>query len=592
MPNNLGSLGEAFVDFRVNLTDLISGLRKAEDETNKSTKNISGSISDIGAATKGLAKRVAGISAAFVAFGAIAAGAVTVGLARLTKQSLDLAEALGDMAKRASVSAEFLQELQFAGRDVDVSASEVGGALVTLRERIEEFATTGGGEGADAFRALGIASQITAGTLTNTEDVFRAITGTIGNIKDPLEQSRIGAELLGDEAGRNLVDLLRKGQGAIDDYAMEARNLGAVLSNEAVDGAVDANQAIEKLGNVLRNNFTSALISAAPQIEEVAKLLTDSLPVLLDWVGAFAEFVAPAGFRDAADELDKLDKKIQELNDTGINPFVREGRKNFGVNRFQDEIDLLKQRRAVLLDIIAAEQLDAAIADSKKKPPKPKDDDKPEPPKPPKPPTDLTPDFSGGVGEDNLGVGNIEVLLTDFERLVQEISNAQPTIDQFGNSVGDAFTEFALGTGRAADVFRSFAASVISDIARIIARQLVLNAITGIFGGAPSGSSGLFSSVFGGFRADGGPVQANKAFIVGERGPELFVPNQNGGIVPNEMLGGGLEQRASVMNTFNINGEVTRDIQQLRSVVEASNRNFGSNVREVVNQSRRTGGIG
>ena len=34
-------------------------------------------------------------------------------------------------------------------------------------------------------------------------------------------------------------------------------------------------------------------------------------------------------------------------------------------------------------------------------------------------------------------------------------------------------------------------------------------------------------------RASGGPVRAGAAYIVGERGPELFVPNQNGGIVPN-----------------------------------------------------------
>jgi hypothetical protein len=36
-----------------------------------------------------------------------------------------------------------------------------------------------------------------------------------------------------------------------------------------------------------------------------------------------------------------------------------------------------------------------------------------------------------------------------------------------------------------------------------------------------------------GFRAAGGPVAANTPYIVGERGPELFVPKQSGGIMPN-----------------------------------------------------------
>jgi len=41
------------------------------------------------------------------------------------------------------------------------------------------------------------------------------------------------------------------------------------------------------------------------------------------------------------------------------------------------------------------------------------------------------------------------------------------------------------------------------------------------------------------FRANGGPVSANQPYIVGERGPELFVPSRSGSIVPNDRLGGG-----------------------------------------------------
>ena len=38
------------------------------------------------------------------------------------------------------------------------------------------------------------------------------------------------------------------------------------------------------------------------------------------------------------------------------------------------------------------------------------------------------------------------------------------------------------------------------------------------------------------FRADGGPVNNGQPYIVGERGPELFVPGGNGHIVPHEAL--------------------------------------------------------
>lgn len=41
-----------------------------------------------------------------------------------------------------------------------------------------------------------------------------------------------------------------------------------------------------------------------------------------------------------------------------------------------------------------------------------------------------------------------------------------------------------------------------------------------------------------GARADGGPVSANAPYLIGERGPELFVPNTAGRVLPNGALGG------------------------------------------------------
>lgn len=43
---------------------------------------------------------------------------------------------------------------------------------------------------------------------------------------------------------------------------------------------------------------------------------------------------------------------------------------------------------------------------------------------------------------------------------------------------------------------------------------------------------------FGGFRAEGGPVMPGQAYMVGERGPEMIVPQQPGMVVPNRALTG------------------------------------------------------
>lgn len=41
------------------------------------------------------------------------------------------------------------------------------------------------------------------------------------------------------------------------------------------------------------------------------------------------------------------------------------------------------------------------------------------------------------------------------------------------------------------------------------------------------------------FKAEGGPVTGGKPYIVGERGPEVFVPSGSGSIIPNKGLAGG-----------------------------------------------------
>jgi phage-related minor tail protein len=40
-------------------------------------------------------------------------------------------------------------------------------------------------------------------------------------------------------------------------------------------------------------------------------------------------------------------------------------------------------------------------------------------------------------------------------------------------------------------------------------------------------------------RANGGPVSSGQTYMVGERGPELFVPGRSGTIVANDKMGGG-----------------------------------------------------
>tara|TARA_R110000765_G_scaffold25698_1_gene63133 strand:+ start:3393 stop:5087 length:1695 start_codon:yes stop_codon:yes gene_type:complete len=71
------------------------------------------------------------------------------------------------------------------------------------------------------------------------------------------------------------------------------------------------------------------------------------------------------------------------------------------------------------------------------------------------------------------------------------------------------------------------------------------------------------ASIFSG-RASGGPVSANTPYIVGERGPEMFVPNSSGSIVPNNQLSSGGSAMGGATNiNFNINAVDAQGFDEL-----------------------------
>lgn len=89
------------------------------------------------------------------------------------------------------------------------------------------------------------------------------------------------------------------------------------------------------------------------------------------------------------------------------------------------------------------------------------------------------------------------------------------------SAVIDGLGKFISGFKKVADVVEN----VVDAIRTLI--SLVKN------NSAIKGLGSLVESVFGGFRATGGPVSAGKSYVVGENGAELFVPKTNGSIVPN-----------------------------------------------------------
>ena len=125
----------------------------------------------------------------------------------------------------------------------------------------------------------------------------------------------------------------------------------------------------------------------------------------------------------------------------------------------------------------------------------------------------------------------IKILDTEREQYENAL-RLQPQLEKVANlyksiastietGLVDAIEGAINGTKTLGDVARSVFAQ--------IQRSLIQFGVNAFLGGLPG--IGQF------FRANGGPVSAGKSYMVGERGPEMFVPNTGGRIVPNSDMG-------------------------------------------------------
>jgi tape measure domain-containing protein len=128
--------------------------------------------------------------------------------------------------------------------------------------------------------------------------------------------------------------------------------------------------------------------------------------------------------------------------------------------------------------------------------------------------------------------------------------------DTLGQGIGSAFNALVSGAQGWEKSLQQIASGVLIDIAnqliRIFVIEQAINSIKSFLTpfststplGAGGGMVGKFGTLGPNFgipqRAKGGPVMGGSPYIVGERGPELFVPGSSGTIIPNNKMGGGV----------------------------------------------------
>ena len=180
-----------------------------------------------------------------------------------------------------------------------------------------------------------------------------------------------------------------------------------------------------------------------------------------------------------------------------------------------------------------------------------------------------------------------------FKKTVGQVNSEIPTLEQSVesltrgamNNFTQSFTDAITGAKKFSDAMRSMAKSVVDSLIKMLVQYYItkplFDAITGFIGGGSTPTPGAG----GGGKAIGGSVQAGTPYMVGERGQELFVPNQSGAIIPNNKLGGG--SGVTVNQVIN----VTTGVQQtVRAEIQSLMPQIANAAKSAVANSRMRGG--
>lgn len=135
------------------------------------------------------------------------------------------------------------------------------------------------------------------------------------------------------------------------------------------------------------------------------------------------------------------------------------------------------------------------------------------------------------------------------------LTQAQKDLAETGNMIANMLTPsldaMIQAVSRGENAFEAFGQGVkavlVQVIQKLAATAVLAGILSAIFPGGLGGAQG-FSAIFGrlaGFRATGGPVSGGSPYVVGERGPELFVPAVSGSIVPNNAVGSFMSGRSN-----------------------------------------------
>ena len=187
-------------------------------------------------------------------------------------------DALDKMSQRIGITAEQLQEFSYAATHAGAAPEDLEDALKDLGTHMAEIAN-----GLDTsssaftlFQKLGIEMKDAAGNMRPVEQVFLDLADAIQRNEDPALRAKMAMATMG-ASGRKLIPMLAGGSDGLKQMAAQARDLGLVMSNDAVASAAtmtdhmdDMRAVIGSVGNAIGAKLAPTVIRMSDRFRDLA----------------------------------------------------------------------------------------------------------------------------------------------------------------------------------------------------------------------------------------------------------------------------------------------------------------------------------
>lgn len=473
------------------------------------------------------------------------------------------ADAVNDFAEGSGLAIEEVLALQGAmvqaGKEADNAAQMWDRFSTTLGA-----AADGQKEQADLFKELGINIADAGGMLRPEIDIFRDLTSVLSGMSAGAERARLQVQLFGKQFANLDISKIDQLSRNTDKFTGEAKR--------GVQTIGDIGDAIDIMVEKAKVGFLSLVGKARNAWDSVKEFLgfgspeePAAAPVVGVTQGGRQSGTRVKAVRDSEAEsrakalksyLESLDAQILKLKEGEEAALRFEAAKQGGAAGVAKMEEIIKLRREEAeqqeemqrLAKEASQEL-AAIEDSRKMRLEQIVKEYEKQVEIEKESAQVMLDL--GQQAEIMANKQLEEMMVKKKGNEEELEILEDLRDGY-KSLGATIIE-AFATGKsAADAFKT----ALSSLLQKLASRSLDKFLDAIFKSDVTGAPSLFENFASGLpvignlfgkRAGGGPVSSGAPYLVGERGPELFVPSSAGQVVPNYAMGG-----ATTVNNYNI----------------------------------------